>query len=637
MPARKYLLLAAAVFALPAPAFAAGPKPVISSASDFPAIVIDLPAKPSVLVSEGGPALDRIKDQVESYVDMVLRDYDVPDTSTRKQLLTLQLQAAIIENRWDDVITISEGIQAIEDKPSAKATAGLITRSYARAAKGVGEDSPLFADRFQQELEGATAKLDWSVTQDELQELRAQYQLMSRDLLLGSLQGLDANAAAQNNQVGLGLAAAVVGARRTLVDLVPLKDRIFAVLDRRVRTESTEKVDRWTERLVTLSPADIAAPVTVGVWDSGTDPKVLAGQLWTNTREKENGRDDDGNGFVDDVHGIAFDTEYKPSTGMLRPMETSDVADIARNLKLTKGSLDMQASVDTPEAAEFRKAVAGLKPDQVMPFILQQGKLALYLHGTTTAYTSAIGNPGARVLAARFDQRVNQIPDPIDEKMAAAMAAYARQTVDYFKAHGVRVVNMSWRVTEPQIDATLLSVEPDPGKRKQRTQAIFATIDGALRQAFAGAPDILFIAGAGNEDEDVDFVRSFPAGINLPNVMTVGAVDVALQPANFTSYGKSIDVYANGFEVPAKVPGGMPINISGTSLAAPQVTNLAAKLFAVNPRLSAAQARAIIEQTATPEGDEKLKVIDPKAALAVARSGRLPDVAAAVAIPPPIR
>ena len=97
-------------------------------------------------------------------------------------------------------------------------------------------------------------------------------------------------------------------------------------------------------------------------------------------------------------------------------------------------------------------AEAGLKPDQVMPFILQQGKLALYLHGTTTAYTSAIGNPGARVLAARFDQRVNQIPDPIDEKMAAAMAAYARQTVDYFKAHGVRVVNMSWRVTEPQID-----------------------------------------------------------------------------------------------------------------------------------------------------------------------------------------
>jgi subtilisin family serine protease len=123
------------------------------------------------------------------------------------------------------------------------------------------------------------------------------------------------------------------------------------------------------------------------------------------------------------------------------------------------------------------------------------------------------------------------------------------------------------------------------------------------------------VAGAGNEDEDVDFVRSFPAGINLPNVVTVGAVDVALQPASFTSYGKSIDLYANGFEVPSKVPGGMPINISGTSLAAPQVTNLAGKILAINPRLTAAQVRAIIEETATEEGPRKLKVINPVAAL----------------------
>ena len=126
----------------------------------------------------------------------------------------------------------------------------------------------------------------------------------------------------------------------------------------------------------------------------------------------------------------------------------------------------------------------------------------------------------------------------------------------------------------------------------------------------------MFVAGAGNEDEDVDFVRSFPAGINLPNLITVGAVDSALQPAGFTSYGKSIDLYANGFEVPSKVPGGMPINISGTSLAAPQVTNLAAKLLAVNPKLTVAQLRSIIEGTATAEGAKKLKVINPAAALA---------------------
>jgi subtilisin family serine protease len=175
---------------------------------------------------------------------------------------------------------------------------------------------------------------------------------------------------------------------------------------------------------------------------------------------------------------------------------------------------------------------------------------------------------------------------------------------------------MSWRITEPQIAATLATIETDPVKRQARAKAIFDTVNGALERSFRSAPNILFVAGAGNEDEDVDFVRSFPAGINLPNVVTVGAVDAALQPASFTSYGKSIDLYANGHEIPAKVPGGMDINISGTSLAAPQVTNLAAKMLAVNPKLSVARIRSIIEATASREGARKLRVINPAAALA---------------------
>jgi subtilisin family serine protease len=460
---------------------------------------------------------------------------------------------------------------------------------------------------------------------------------MSRDLVLGAVQALDANAAAQNNRVSVGFAANIVGAWQTLRDILPLKDRIFTVFDQKVKGESTGKSDLWSSRTVSLAPTQVVAPVTIAIWDSGTDPKVLAGHLWTNPREKPNGKDDDGDGFVDDINGIAFDADYRPSTGMLRPMDSADLSDIAGKLTVTKGSLDLQASIETTESAAFRKAIASLKPDQVMPFALQQQRLVVYLHGTTTAYTSVIGNPGARVLVARSDQRISQVPEPVDEKVADAMAAYAKTCVDYFKNHGVRVVNMSWRFTEPQIDATLTSIEPDPVKRNDRAQAIFTKINTALEDAFKSAPDILFVAGAGNEDEDVDFVRSLPAGINLPNVMTVGAVDIALQPASFTSYGKSIDVYANGFEVPAKVPGGMSMNVSGTSIAAPQVTNLAAKLLAVNPRLTATAVRAIIEETATSEGDKKLKVINPRAALAEAKTPRIPRIPPVVAVSPPVR
>jgi subtilisin family serine protease len=482
----------------------------------------------------------------------------------------------------------------------------------------VGENSPQFAARFEEEFRKSVQAVDWTLGQDTLQAMRSQFQLMSRDLILGTYQGsLDPNAEAQGLKVGAGIAAAVLGGRQTITEVLPLKDRIFAVLDARVKAESSQsKEDRWTPRLVTLLPGQVKAPVTVAVWDSGLDPAVFEGRMWTNPKEKANGRDDDGNGFVDDINGIAFDPDWKPSTGMLRPMPPEDVDGLGDRLKLVKGSLDLQAAVDSPEASAFRETISKLKPEQVTPFVIQVGRLGLYLHGTTTGYTSVVGNPGARVLGARFDQHVQTVPVAMDEKVGEAMADYARSSVDYFKKNNVRVVNMSWRITEPQIASTLAAVEPDAEKRRARAKGIFERVNKALEDAFRSAPNILFIAGAGNEDEDVDFVRSFPAGINLPNVITVGAVDAALQPAGFTSYGKSIDIYANGHEVPSKVPGGMDINISGTSLAAPQVTNTAAKMLAVNPRLTVTQVRSIIEATATAEGPKGLKVVNPAAAIA---------------------
>lgn len=616
MKSKAALLIAAAFLTTGSPV-SAQEKKAIATASDLPAAVIPLPAKPSELVVGGGPQYEKVRDEVEAYAEGVLNRYDVQDRTTRQQLLSLLLQVAMVENRWDDVLSLSQQIQALEEKPAAKATTGLLSRSYARAAKAVGEDSPQFPARFQQEFENSVKAIDWALGQDTLQSMRSQFQLISKDLLVGSVQGgLDTNAAAQANKVGIGIAAGIVGARHTLTEILPLKDRIFAVLDSRVKSEATEKKDIWTERLVALEASQVRQPVLLAVWDGGIDPAVFGDRMWTNPKESMNGKDDDGNGFVDDVHGVAFDPAWAPSTGMLRPMPPELVSTIGEKLKLVKGSLDMQAAVDSPEATAFRQAIAALKPEQVTPFMLDMAALGLYLHGTTTGYTSAIGNPGARILGARFDYRISAVPDPIDERKAAAMAKSITDTVDYFKKHGVRVVNMSWRITEPQIEASLASVEPSPEKRKERAKDVFQTVNSALEAAFREAPDILFVAGAGNEDEDVDFVRSFPAGINLPNVVTVGAVDSALQPAGFTSYGKSIDLYANGFEVPAKVPGGMPINISGTSLAAPQVTNLAAKMLAIKPSLSVQEVRTIMESTATSEGEKGLKVINPKAAIA---------------------
>jgi hypothetical protein len=64
---------------------------------------------------------------------------------------------------------------------------------------------------------------------------------------------------------------------------------------------------------VDLTGVRDATPVLVAVWDTGTAPELfgaeapLGDRLFTNAAEQPNGADDDGNGLVDDIHGIFSD------------------------------------------------------------------------------------------------------------------------------------------------------------------------------------------------------------------------------------------------------------------------------------------------------------------------------------------
>ena len=70
--------------------------------------------------------------------------------------------------------------------------------------------------------------------------------------------------------------------------------------------------DAW--KLTTGDPAIIVAVCDEGVKYDHPD---LAANMWVNTAEKNGieGVDDDGNGYVDDIHGYNFLSTYNPSTG----------------------------------------------------------------------------------------------------------------------------------------------------------------------------------------------------------------------------------------------------------------------------------------------------------------------------------
>ena len=138
----------------------------------------------------------------------------------------------------------------------------------------------------------------------------------------------------------------------------------------------------------------------------------------------------------------------------------------------------------------------------------------------------------------------------------------------------------------------------------------------------ASAPEILFVAAAGNSNQDSSFAEAVPADIVLPNLITVGAVDKAGDEASFTSYGPTVVVHANGWLVDSVIPGGERIPESGTSMAAPQVANLAAKILAVNPKLAPPDVIRIVRETAEKTADGRRTLIHPRNALAAAERAR---------------
>jgi subtilisin family serine protease len=146
----------------------------------------------------------------------------------------------------------------------------------------------------------------------------------------------------------------------------------------------------------------------------------------------------------------------------------------------------------------------------------------------------------------------------------------------------------------------------------------FELLKGALEKAMNSTQGILFIAAAGNSDSDASFNEVIPSSLKAPNLLTVGAVDKAGDEAFFTSYGPTVFVHANGYEVESYIPGGDRLKWSGTSMASPNVANLAAKIIAVNPKLHPIQVIEIIGKTAEKTADGRRNLINPQKAISAA-------------------
>ena len=561
-------------------------------------------------------AFDAFAAKVRSDVEGVLAKYEIDDAATLQGYYSLLSRLDMLDGDYEAALARTEQIGELEAKEAGKLMNGLFTKSWIAAGKEADPDGDfeVFAAAFAARLGERAGALPWDVVQDEIKSAKGRAEMYSENFILGIAKSQVDPAVTAGGAVSSDLVSTVVSMRYILTKMLPLKNEIVDVYGAVIDANKVEKPNIWYTRDYILGPDEGTRPVVVGIWDSGTDVSIFDGQLWTNPAEKANGEDDDSNGYVDDIHGIAYDKDGHRSPFLVHP--TGDMADrVDDAMTYTKGYMDLTSSIESDEASELKRHLATIEPDKVNDFIEELNFAALYMHGTHVAGIAVKDNPFARIMAARLSFDYHNPPAPLSLDIAKRLAGSYKNTIHYFRRHGVRVVNMSWGWSLKEIESILEAngVGETPEERAELTRKILDTMSGALSQAMADAKNILFVTAAGNSDNDVEFDRMIPASYELPNLLVVGAVDQAGDPTGFTSQGDNVRLYANGFEVESYVPGGGTMAASGTSMSSPAVVNLAAKIIAVEPYLAPQEVIDLIMEGATPrEGDEDFRLLHPK-------------------------
>ncbi len=238
----------------------------------------------------------------------------------------------------------------------------------------------------------------------------------------------------------------------------------------------------------------------VAVIDSGIDqdhPDLVA-NLWTNPRESADGRDNDGNDIVDDLHG------YNAINGSGNPEDDNS-------------------------------------------------------HGTHCAGTIAgVGNNGQGVVGVNWEGQILAGKFLSDKGKGAISNAV--KVVGYASAQGARIQSHSWGHT---------------GSWGNR----------ALEDAMRSSPS-LHICAAGNDAKDVDAEPHYPSSFGLDNIVSVAASDWSDQLASFSNYGTvGVDLAAPGVGIYSTTPGSYG-SMSGTSMATPHVSGVAALIATAQPNAS---------------------------------------------------
>lgn len=275
-----------------------------------------------------------------------------------------------------------------------------------------------------------------------------------------------------------------------------------------------------------------AREVVVAIIDTGVDfgHPDLADNMWVNPGEiSGDGKDNDNNGYIDDIHGWDFYNGDSSVAHYVYDEETETY------------------TADTEDNDNHGTHIAG-----VIGAVADNG----------------IGVAG---LASNIDIKIMSLKINGGPK-GTGYISNAVEAIKYATMMGADICNISWG-----------------------TSKYNEALEKVMRES-----DMLFIAAAGNDGTNNNSSPVYPANLKMDNMISVTFVNPDGNLSKYSNYGATtVDIAAPGYNIYSTVIGDYAY-MSGSSMAVPHVTALAALLYSYDDNLYPANIKEIIINSIKP-------------------------------------
>lgn len=367
---------------------------------------------------------------------------------------------------------------------------------------------------------------------------------------------------------------------------------------------------------------------TIAVIDSGVDVKheVFDNKTWINPVEiADNNRDEDRNGYQDDVYGWNF---AESNNQIIDYKYLGTFSDTPR--KFFEIQLKLMLGSATADEIQWMRDIR--TNDEA---IKELQKFGNFVHGTHVAGIAANGENN-EILSVKLiptesplssldltgvrgedDSMKIKVLKGLLSQLAAQQSVMLKEIAFYVHNHGARVANGSFGTGTPQarmiislLYKTVFQNEPSEADLANLSSHFISQLVKGSEEMLKLAPKTLFVFASGNDGLDNDTFGTSPANARAKNTMSVAATYQNRFLAGFSNYGESkVDIAAPGMGIDSAIPGNEYLVVSGTSQAAPYVASIAGSIFNVNPNLDPADVKRIIMDTADSKDFLSQKVV----------------------------